>query len=87
MKDKLKYLLCFAIFVSLLFVGAQASTSDSVANLYYLDMYSDIYPNFNSPYNIAEGEGDIDETSGAKGRNIISSFPASAVESAAILKS
>ena len=39
MKNKLKYLVCLAIFVSLLFVGAQASTSDAVSEDYYFNVF------------------------------------------------
>ncbi len=70
MKNRTKYFLCLALCICSLGIIASASTSDSIGNLYYLQQYGSMYPNFNSPYNIAEGEGDVDETTGSLRTNV-----------------
>ncbi len=70
MKNKLKYLVMLIFAASLLFVTAHASTSDELANQYYLQMYGSQFPNFNSPYTIVEGEGVVSENTGALCTNV-----------------
>ena len=65
MKNKIKYIVFGIIFASLMSVTVYASTSDAIMNQYYLQLYGSIYPKFNSPYTVEEGEGVVNEVSGA----------------------
>jgi len=58
--------LCFALCTC----AYAASTSDTLKNEYYFDLYSELYPNMNRPYTAATGEGNVDTTTGSVFTNV-----------------
>jgi len=70
MKNRIKLVLIFSIFVTSLFVAAEASTSGEIYSNIYTRMYSAQYPSLSPSYVKDGGEGYVDKTHGSLGVNV-----------------